>query len=154
MSHSPIATCSHNDNTVCIRDTGDTDPEHHRQVLHRCLVQPDATLFGSLLVILDGLRSELTFEHLQEAFPNPPPFAIRFKVKVVWTHFAQATFKVVGGLVEMLLAEADPRVPLLWRGDVPLARTELLPPGSSPPLPSTTCLGLVRLVAFAFASFC
>lgn len=137
--------------TVC---AGDTDPEHHGQVLHRRLVQPDAALFGSPLVILDGLGSELTFEHLQETLPDPAPFTVRFEVKVVRIHFAQATFEVVGCLVEMLLAEAHPGVPFLWRGDVSLARTEPLPPGSSPPLALSACLGLVRLVAFAFATFC
>ena len=143
--------------TLCDKDmkscmcTGDTHSEHHRQVLHRCLVQPDATLLDGLLVVLYGLASEFTLEHFQEALPNPPTFAVSLEVKVVRIHFSQASFKVVGGLIEVLLAEADPRVPLLRRGDVSLAPTEVLPAASSPSLPSPFCLGFVRLVAFAFA---
>ena len=143
--------------TLCDKDmksrmcTGDTHPEHHRQVLHRCLVQPDATLLDGLLVVLYRLGSEFTLEHLQEGFPDPPTFAVSLEVKEVRAHFSQASFKVVGGLVEVLLAEADPRVPLLRRGDVSLAPAEVLPAASSPPLPSLLSLGFVRLVAFAFA---
>ncbi|TNN84258.1 hypothetical protein EYF80_005585 [Liparis tanakae] len=121
--------------------------------VHCVLHQPDATLFGRPLVVLDGLGSELALEHLQEALPNPPTFAVRLEVKVVRVHFAEASFEVVGGLVEMLLAEADPRVALLRRGDVSLARAELLPSRSSPPLALDSCLGFARLVALSFDTF-
>lgn len=132
----------------------DTDPEHHGQVLHRCVVEPDATLFGSPLIVLYRLGPELALEHLQETLPNPPTFAVSFKIKVIRTDFAEACFEVVGGLGEMLLAEADTRVPFLRRRDVSLARTELLPSRSSPSLPTATCLRFNRLVAFTFAGFC
>lgn len=119
-----------------IAHTGDTYPEHQRQVLHRLVVQPDSTLFSGLLVVVDGLRSELTFKHLQKSLSNPPSFTVRFKLKVVRMHLAQTTFEVVGGLLKVLLTEADARITFLRRGDVPLARSELLPPGSSSSLSS------------------
>lgn len=119
-----------------VANTGDTYPEHQRQVLHRLVVQSDATLFGGLLVVVDGLRSELTFKHLQKRLSNPPPFTVRFKLKIVRIHLAQTTFEVVGGLLKVFLTEADARITFLRRGDVPLAQSELLPPGSSSSLPS------------------
>lgn len=105
-----------------IGQNGVTDPEDNGKVFNRSVVQTDATFFGSLLVILDGLRSEFTSEHLEQTFADPPPFAIGLKVKVVRLDFAEATFKVEGRLTEVLVAEADPRVPFLRRRDVSLAR--------------------------------
>lgn len=121
---------------VGVAHTGGTHPEHQRQVLHRLLVQPDATLFSGLLVVVDGLRPELAFKHLQKSLSNPPPFTVRFKLEIVGVHLAQTTFEVVGCLLKVLLTEADARVAFLRRGDVPLARPELLPPGSPSSLPS------------------
>lgn len=118
------------------RVDGEAHPEHQRQVVHRLLVQADATLLSGLLVVVDGLRSELTFKHLQKSLSNPPSFTVRFKLKIVRVHLAQTTFEVVGGLPEVLLTEADAGVAFLRRGDVPLARPELLPPGSPASLPS------------------
>lgn len=119
-----------------IAHTGDTYPEHQRQVLHRLVVQSDATLFSGLLVVVDGFRSEFTFKHLHKSLSNPPPFTVRFKLKIVRMHLTQTTFEVVGGLLKVLLTEADARITFLRRGDVPLARPELLSPGSSSSLPS------------------
>lgn len=129
----------------------DTDLQHDRQVLHRLVVQADATLFRGLLVVVDGLCSELTFKHLQKSLSNPPPFTVGFELKIIWMNLAETTFKIVGGLLKVLLTEADARIPFLRRGDVSLPRTELLPPGSSSSLPAGPCLWFFLLIAFAFA---
>lgn len=90
--------------------------QHDLQIANGLLVEAEAAGAGGGAVVVEGLGAELGAEDVQEAAAHPAALAVGTEIEVVGPHLAQPSLEVVGGLGEVLGAEAHARAQLpRWR---------------------------------------